>query len=72
MLQNPVSFVGFSIVLWRFFYYRTRGVYLYHHALTLGASADMKAAEERALVRFFGQDYENYRRRVRTWIPFVP
>ncbi|KAL1731000.1 Isoprenylcysteine carboxyl methyltransferase family-domain-containing protein [Schizophyllum commune] len=53
VLQNPISFVGFSYVLWRFFYYRTR-------------------AEERALVRFFGQDYEDYRRRVRTWIPFVP
>ena len=28
--------------------------------------------EERALVKFFGDDYINYRRRVGTKIPFVP
>ncbi|KAG9317421.1 Isoprenylcysteine carboxyl methyltransferase family-domain-containing protein [Chiua virens] len=53
VLQNPVSFVGFAIVLWRFFYRRTR-------------------VEEKALVQFFGNDYESYRRRVGTWIPFIP
>lgn len=53
VLQNPISFMGFAYVLWRFFYYRTR-------------------AEERALCRFFGQEYEDYRRRVGTRIPFVP
>ncbi|KAG6378682.1 Isoprenylcysteine carboxyl methyltransferase family-domain-containing protein [Boletus reticuloceps] len=53
VLQNPVSFVGFAMVLWRFFYRRTR-------------------VEERALVQFFGNDYDVYRRRVGTWIPFVP
>ncbi|KAN0097499.1 Isoprenylcysteine carboxyl methyltransferase (ICMT) family domain containing protein [Tylopilus felleus] len=53
VLQNPVSFIGFAIILWRFFYRRTR-------------------VEERALVQFFGNDYEVYRRRVRTWIPFIP
>ncbi|KAF9268082.1 ICMT-domain-containing protein [Marasmius fiardii PR-910] len=53
VLQNPVCFVGFFYVLWRFFYYRTR-------------------AEENALIRFFGDQYVDYRRRVRTWIPFVP
>jgi len=30
------------------------------------------AAEERALVNFFGQDYVEYRRRVGTKIPFIP
>ncbi|KAF7355412.1 Protein-S-isoprenylcysteine O-methyltransferase [Mycena sanguinolenta] len=29
-------------------------------------------AEERALVAFFGEEYEKYRKRVGTWIPFVP
>jgi len=53
VLQNPLTFVLFTILLWRFFYYRTR-------------------AEERALVKFFGDDYINYRRRVGTKIPFVP
>ncbi|KAL0568852.1 farnesyl cysteine-carboxyl methyltransferase [Marasmius crinis-equi] len=53
VLQNPVCFVGYSYVLWRFFYYRTR-------------------SEENALIKFFGNEYVDYRRRVRTWIPFVP
>ncbi|PPQ99032.1 hypothetical protein CVT24_003592 [Panaeolus cyanescens] len=53
VLQNPLSFVMFAIVLWRFFYYRTR-------------------SEEAALIKFFGQDYVDYRRRVGTKIPFVP
>ncbi|KXN86427.1 Protein-S-isoprenylcysteine O-methyltransferase [Leucoagaricus sp. SymC.cos] len=53
VLQNPISFILYSILLWRFFYYRTR-------------------AEERALVKFFGQDYVDYRRRVGTKIPFIP
>jgi protein-S-isoprenylcysteine O-methyltransferase len=29
-------------------------------------------AEENALVKFFGNDYVQYRRRVGTKIPFVP
>ncbi|EGO02186.1 hypothetical protein SERLA73DRAFT_177994 [Serpula lacrymans var. lacrymans S7.3] len=53
VLQNPVSFVGFTLVLWKFFYYRTR-------------------AEEKALVKFFGDEYEKYKRRVPTRIPFIP
>ncbi|KAL9712868.1 farnesyl cysteine-carboxyl methyltransferase [Leucoagaricus gongylophorus] len=53
VLQNPLSFVVYSILLWRFFYYRTR-------------------VEERALVKFFGQDYVKYRWQVGTKIPFIP
>ncbi|KAI0921821.1 hypothetical protein AcW1_004305 [Taiwanofungus camphoratus] len=53
VLQNPISFIGFTIVLWRFFYYRIR-------------------AEESSLIRFFGNDYVQYRSRVGTCIPFVP
>ncbi|KAJ7094659.1 Isoprenylcysteine carboxyl methyltransferase family-domain-containing protein [Mycena belliarum] len=53
VLQNPVSFVLYTGVMWRFFYYRTR-------------------AEERALIKFFGDDYVQYRKRVGTMIPFVP
>ncbi|KIJ70062.1 hypothetical protein HYDPIDRAFT_77727 [Hydnomerulius pinastri MD-312] len=53
VLQNPISFAGFAVVLWRFFYRRTR-------------------AEERALVKFFGKDYEVYRQNVGTKIPFIP
>jgi len=53
VLQNPLTFVFFSILLWRFFYYRTR-------------------TEEAALIRFFGDEYIQYRQRVGTKIPFVP
>ncbi|KAI0081712.1 ICMT-domain-containing protein [Panus rudis PR-1116 ss-1] len=53
LLQNPVNFVLFSIILWRFFYYRIK-------------------PEEQALIRFFGQEYVQYRSRVGTKIPFIP
>ncbi|KAF9055419.1 ICMT-domain-containing protein [Hymenopellis radicata] len=53
VLQNPVTFCVFLVLLWRFFYYRTR-------------------AEEKLLVKFFGDEYVNYRNRVGTMIPFVP
>ncbi|KAF8165244.1 Isoprenylcysteine carboxyl methyltransferase family-domain-containing protein [Crassisporium funariophilum] len=53
VLQNPLTFILFAALLWKFFYYRTR-------------------AEEKALVKFFGDEYINYRRRVGTKIPFVP
>ncbi|PPQ77682.1 hypothetical protein CVT25_011117 [Psilocybe cyanescens] len=53
VVQNPFTFTLFSILLWRFFYYRTRD-------------------EEKYLVKFFGDEYINYRRRVGTMIPFVP
>ncbi|KAH9482568.1 Protein-S-isoprenylcysteine O-methyltransferase [Psilocybe cubensis] len=53
VLQNPVTFILFTMLLWHFFYHRTR-------------------EEERLLVKFFGDEYINYRRRVGTMIPFVP
>jgi protein-S-isoprenylcysteine O-methyltransferase len=51
-LQNPVCFVGYGVVLWRFFNYRIR-------------------AEEWALIRFFGDDYRAYKKRVGVYIPFI-
>ncbi|KAI0092730.1 protein-s-isoprenylcysteine O-methyltransferase [Irpex rosettiformis] len=53
VLQNPISFLGYAVVLWRFFNARIK-------------------YEERHLVRFFGQDYEDYRTQVGTKIPFIP
>ncbi|KAG6911201.1 hypothetical protein DXG01_003068 [Tephrocybe rancida] len=53
VLQNPLTFVIFAVLLWRFFYYRTR-------------------TEEKALIKFFGDDYVKYRQQVGTKIPFVP
>lgn len=52
LLQNPISFVGFAIVLWRFFH-------------------DRIGPEERALIRFFGTDYVDYKSRAGTMIPFI-
>jgi len=52
VLQNPMSFVLYGVLLWRFFSNRIR-------------------SEESALVRFFGQDYIQYRAKVGTKIPFI-
>ncbi|GAB1320658.1 farnesyl cysteine-carboxyl methyltransferase [Madurella fahalii] len=52
VMGNVVSFVGYAVVLWRFFSRRVRH-------------------EEEFLVRFFGREYEEYRKRVGTKIPFV-
>ncbi|KAG8953723.1 hypothetical protein FRC04_001927 [Tulasnella sp. 424] len=52
-LQNPISFVGYFVVMWNFFHQRI-------------------PIEERQLVKFFGDDYINYRKRVGTLIPFIP
>ncbi|KAI0702866.1 protein-s-isoprenylcysteine O-methyltransferase [Cytidiella melzeri] len=52
VLQNPLSFVVYLAVLWRFFSQRIE-------------------FEERGLVRFFGQEYIDYRSSVGTKIPFI-
>lgn len=52
VLGNVVCFVGFAVVLWRFFNRRIKH-------------------EEESLVRFFGEDYEQYRRLTGTKIPFI-
>ncbi|KAI0429674.1 putative isoprenylcysteine carboxyl methyltransferase [Xylaria sp. FL1042] len=52
VLGNPICFVGYMIVLWRFFTSRIK-------------------SEEGDLVRFFGDDYTNYKKRVGTGIPFI-
>ena len=38
VLQNPISFVGFTVVLWRFFYTRIRGGQLLLYVLSLGVN----------------------------------
>ncbi|KAI0874791.1 isoprenylcysteine carboxyl methyltransferase [Hypoxylon argillaceum] len=52
VLGNPICFLGYLLVLWRFF------------------SARIKS-EESDLVRFFDDDYIDYRKRVGTGIPFI-
>ncbi|KAH6850318.1 Isoprenylcysteine carboxyl methyltransferase family-domain-containing protein [Chaetomium sp. MPI-CAGE-AT-0009] len=53
VMGNVVSFVGYAVVLYRFFSSRI-------------------SHEEFYLRRFFGQEYEDYKKRVPTRIPFVP
>lgn len=52
LMFNPVSFVLFVVLLYKFFGRRIR-------------------YEETTLVTFFGDDYNTYRRRVSTGIPFL-
>jgi len=52
MLGNPVCFVGYTLVLWKFFNNRIRG-------------------EEELLVEFFEDEYQEYRARTPTLIPFI-
>ncbi|CAE6416853.1 unnamed protein product [Rhizoctonia solani] len=52
VLQNPVTFVLYVVLLWRFFSARIR-------------------AEEHYLVRFFGQEYIDYRAKVGTLLPLI-
>jgi len=52
MMGNTFCFVGYAVVLWRFFSARIRG-------------------EEGNLVRFFGDEYVQYRERTWVGIPFI-
>lgn len=52
VLGNPICFVGYVIVLWKFFSSRIQ-------------------SEEGDLVRFFADDYIEYRRKVGTGMPFI-
>lgn len=52
LLVNPVSFLVFWVLLWKFFKSRIED-------------------EERLLVKFFGSEYEEYRKRVSVKIPFI-
>lgn len=69
MLQNPVSFIGYFIVLWRFFYRR-----IFCEYADASESCDhylILIDEEKALVKFFEADYQAYKARVPTRIPFI-
>ncbi|KAI0476817.1 putative isoprenylcysteine carboxyl methyltransferase [Xylaria cf. heliscus] len=52
VMGNPICFIAYVMVLWRFFASRIR-------------------SEERDLVRFFEDDYVDYKKRVGTGIPFI-
>src|SRR5271169_974862 len=61
-LANPLSTVIFMAVLWKFFSSRIR----YVPELD---EADWSRAEEMLLIKFFGDEYVDYRKKVGVWIP---
>jgi len=69
VLQNPLSFCVYCVLLMRFFSSRIRGEPLPLH---IGILLKVIIAEERALISFFGDEYVAYRKRVGTRIPFIP
>lgn len=83
VLCNPVGVVVFLGVLWHFFNQRIKcesqltdsknGSEGIKRLLTRSALCLLlaPAAEEASLVAFFGKDYEEYRRKVPSGIPFV-
>lgn len=76
LLSNVLSTVAFVLVLGRFFYRRIKSesfllqirVYRCHEHLEIDK---LTLDEERHLVRFFGDEYVQYRKRVGTGLPFV-
>lgn len=87
VLGNTVCLVGYAGVLWKFFSSRiasTWALFLFRFPVSCvrwsaerGASAccarlaDRGLGEEELLVRFFGKEYVDYRRRTWVGIPFI-
>lgn len=81
VLQNVVCFVGFTVVLWRFFQSRIEGKFTFFSSSSsspppylLGIIADKNvynAGEEKHLVAFFQNHYVEYRKKTTVGIPFI-
>ena len=76
MLGNPVCFLGYMCVLWKFFSARIRGGFSFSpHELDIGRSPSLTGrwliGEERLLVDFFGDEYLEYRAATPTLIPLI-
>lgn len=78
VLGNTVCLAGFSYVLWLFFAVRIEGEFILRclclrvkHELFFVVGADKRKGEEKLLIQFFGKEYEDYRRSVKVWIPFI-
>jgi len=70
VLQNHLCFVVFTLILWRFFYHRTR---CECPSPTAGVHTEaLETDEEGRLIHFFGDEYREYRKTTRTFIPFIP
>lgn len=66
LLGNYIATIGFAVVLYRFFSSRIVGEYCSHGKVRKLTRVD----EEIHLVRFFGDSYVEYRKRVGTGLPF--
>jgi protein-S-isoprenylcysteine O-methyltransferase len=60
-LSNSLSTILFLAILWRFFAER----------ITYFPKYTKISREEKLLVKFFGEEYLDYQKRVGTWIPFI-
>jgi protein-S-isoprenylcysteine O-methyltransferase len=67
LLGNIASTIAFIFILGNFFVNRIRGTFLLH---LVRDQTDPVTDEERFLVKFFGNDYTEYRKRVGTGLPF--
>lgn len=72
VVGNKICFVSYAIILWFFFKDRINCKFLLFSLMGGGAFADLVTDEEQDLVKFFGDDYIAYRKRVGTGIPFIP
>ena len=68
VLGNVFCLIGYSVVLWKFFMLRIKG--LISPAPWFGFANEL-VEEEKYLDQFFGEDYERYKRRTSVGIPFV-
>ena len=71
LVGNKICALGFLFALWTFFKRRIRGEFELHRNQA-HTTADTRIAEEITLVQFFANDYEEYRARTGTGIPFIP
>ena len=70
VVGNKICFVGYLFALWNFFHRRIRGMAKIMHTI-MPSAINMSAAEEITLVDFFDKDYEEFRKRTGTGIPFI-
>lgn len=64
-----MSTLAFIVILGRFFSHRIRGKPACPHDFVVQYADRLE--EEKFLVRFFGDDYVQYRKRVGTGLPFM-
>jgi protein-S-isoprenylcysteine O-methyltransferase len=69
ILGNPISFIAFALVLWKFFSERIKSKYCIVRSLT--SELTEFSEEETFLVKFFSDEYVQYRKRTTVGIPFI-